>query len=287
MNRFGDIDYSFKKLPPIYGFRGEKIVSLETALKPIESDIDELPYYIKTAKRHCHFPSEHGLSKDQSAAVYIYTMEWGDTTLYRVLNNALRSEDRQALKIWFPYLKLFDTALDKLPTVKGNLWRGVSLDIGKNFTNNQLLTWWSVNSCSSSVDVIKDFLGNEKNSTLFLIEALNGKKVSGYTQFEKENEVILRMGTQFYVKGNPLEQKYNSYLVQLIEIDDNDDEPIPPGMNNMSVTSKSSNQGASNKSYAPFSIKSRNTRKISILLTSMYRMCCIIGYLRHEVYLMT
>ena len=37
-------------------------------------------------------------------------MEWGDTTLYRVLNKALRSENRQALKIWFPYLKLFDTA---------------------------------------------------------------------------------------------------------------------------------------------------------------------------------
>ncbi|CAF5107271.1 unnamed protein product, partial [Rotaria magnacalcarata] len=52
-------------------------------------------------------------------------MEWGDTTLYRVLNKALRSENRQALRIWFPYMKLFDTALDKLPTVKEAVWRGV------------------------------------------------------------------------------------------------------------------------------------------------------------------
>jgi hypothetical protein len=38
------------------------------------------------------------LSKDQSAAIYIYTIKWGDTALYRVLNNALRFENREALK---------------------------------------------------------------------------------------------------------------------------------------------------------------------------------------------
>ena len=199
MNRFGDIDYSFKRLPPIYGYHSAELVTIEKALEPIESQIDELPRYIKIAKRYCHFPSEHGLSKDQSASVYIYTMEWGEKTLYRVLNNALRSENRQELKIWFSYLKLFDTALDKLPTVKEILWRGIPIDIGKNFTKNQLLTWWSVNSCTSSVDVIKNFIGNNKNSTLFLIEAIYGKKISGYTEYENEDEIILRMGTQLRV----------------------------------------------------------------------------------------
>src|SRR5689334_10192843 len=108
MNRFGDIDVSFKRLPPVYGYRSQKFVSLEQALEPIQPQIDELPYYIQIAKRYCHYPSEHGLSKDQSAAVYIYTMEWGESSLYHVLNEALRSENRQALKIWFSYLKLFD-----------------------------------------------------------------------------------------------------------------------------------------------------------------------------------
>ena len=168
----------------------------------IEPHIRELSRYIQVAKEFCHYPSEHGLSKDQSAAIYIYSMEWGDTTLHRVLNNALTSENRQGLKIWFPYLKLFDTALDKLLTLKANLWRGVSLDIGRNFTKNQLFRWWSINSCSSSIDVIKNFLGNNQNSTLFLIEAKNGKKISGYTEYENEDEVILRMGTQFLVYSN-------------------------------------------------------------------------------------
>lgn len=64
-------------------------------------------------------------------------MEWGDQSFYR---KALNSEARQSLEIWFPFLKLFDTALDKLPTVKGAVWRGVPLDIGQKFSENQLVT---------------------------------------------------------------------------------------------------------------------------------------------------
>jgi len=224
MNRFSDIDYSLKKLPPVYGFRTEKLVSLEKALQPVESQIEELPYFIKLAKKHCNFPNKHGLSKDQSAAIYIYTMEWSGDTLYRVLNRALRLENRSALKIWFPYLKLFDTALDLLPTVKEVVWRGVPLDIGKNYTKNQIFTWWPVSSCSSSVDVIEEFLNDQTSSTLFLIEAINGKQVSGYTEFEKEDEIILKIGTEFRVKANPLKRSDGSHTVHLVEIKDEEEE---------------------------------------------------------------
>ncbi|CAF4005555.1 unnamed protein product [Rotaria magnacalcarata] len=235
MNRFGDIDASNKKPPPIYGYRSEQLVSIEKALEPIVPHIDQLLYYIKIAKKHCHFPSEHGLTQDQSAAVYIYTMEWGDTALYGVLNKALRSENRRALKIWFPYLKLVDTALDKLPTIKEVVWRGVPIDIGKNFTKNQIVTWWSVNSCSSSPNVIKDFLGDNKKSTLFLIEAINGKNVSGYTEYESEDEVILQMGTEFHVKSDPLDQSNGSYVVHLIEIGNNNDQALASNNTNTTV----------------------------------------------------
>jgi len=224
MNRFGDIDYSFKRLPPVYGFHSEQLVSIDEALQLIESQIKELSRYIKIAKKHCTYPNEHGLSQDQSASIYIYTMEWGETTLYRVLNLALRSENRQTLKIWFPYLKLFNSALDLLPTVKESVWRGVPLDIGKNFTKNQIFTWWSVSSCSSSVNVVETFLLNKNNATLFLIEVVNGKKVSGYTEYENEDEVILRSGTEFQVKANPLKRPDGSHIVHLIEIDDKDED---------------------------------------------------------------
>ena len=228
-NRFADIDLSFKRLSAVYGYHSQKLLSLEKALESLVTQIDELPRYIKIAKRHCHHPSEHGLTQDESAAIYIYTMEWDETSLYRVLNNALRSENREELKIWFPYLKLFDTALNKLPTVREVLWRGVPLDIGKNFSKNQLVTWWSINSCSSSVNVIKTFLMTKQDCTLFLIEAKNGKKVSGYTVYENEEEVILTIGTQLRVKSNSLEHASGLHVVHLIEIDDDDDGDIDEG----------------------------------------------------------
>ncbi|CAF1013776.1 unnamed protein product [Adineta steineri] len=238
MNRFSDIDCSFKRLTPVYGFRVAKLVSIEEALQSVQSQIDELPYFIKIAKKHCHYPSEHGLTHDESASIYIYTMEWGEQTLYRVLNQALRNENRDVLKVWFPYIKLFDTALNKLPTAKEVVWRGITADIGKNFTKNQIITWWSINSCSSSVNVIKKFLGKEKNSTMFLIEALNGKKVSSYTQFESEDEIILRLGTEFRVKSNALDHPNGSYLVHLIEIDDDDNNhtALASSINQMQLT---------------------------------------------------
>ncbi|CAF4887726.1 unnamed protein product, partial [Rotaria sp. Silwood1] len=151
-------------------------------------------------------------------------MECGDTSLYRELNKALRSENRKALKIWFPYLKLFDTASDKLPTVKQVVWRDVPLDIGKSLSKNQTVTWCSISSCSSSVSVIESFLEKEKSSTLFLIEAINGKNVAGYTAYENEDEIILRIGTEFHVKYNTLNHPNGSHVVHLVEIDEKNDQ---------------------------------------------------------------
>ncbi|UJR19734.1 hypothetical protein I4U23_022868 [Adineta vaga] len=129
MNRFGDIDWSFKKLPAAYGYHIQQIVSLEKY------------QFIKVAEKNCHFPSEHGLRHDEFASIYIYTME-----------------------------------SDKLPKEREGVWRGVPLNVGQIFTANQLLTWWTVNSYSSS------------NCTFYMIEALNGRNVSGYTAYEGEDD---------------------------------------------------------------------------------------------------
>ncbi|CAF4545039.1 unnamed protein product [Rotaria socialis] len=226
MYPFADIDVSLKRLPPVYGYRAQKLTSLEKALEPVQSQIDQLPYFVKIAKRNCHYPSEHGLSHDESASIYIYTMEWGETSLYRVLNKALRSDNRQTLTIWFPYLKLFDTASDKLPTVKQTVWRGVNGDIGKNCFKGQVLQWWFVSSCSLSLDVTRGFLEKKESSTLFRIEAINGKKTSGYAQYESEDEIILRIGTELHVKSDPSIQPNGSFLVHLVEVDDENRQPL-------------------------------------------------------------
>jgi hypothetical protein len=243
MSRFVDHEFDNKQLPPISGYWSENLVPLEQALEPIVPRIEQLDRSIKTAKKHCHFPSEHGLTHDESAAVYLYTMEGGDNSFYRVLNRALRSEDRSALKPWFSYLKLLDTALSKLPTVRGSIWRGVRSDIGKDFKKNQELTWWTVTSCSWSVDVIKDFLASETTSTLFMIEVENGKHISGYTNYPNEDEVLLSPGIQLRVAANPLNHAGGLCLVHLIEMCDDSDEQLSSSMGAMHGSPRSAGKG--------------------------------------------
>ena len=166
MNRFCDVELENQDLTPISGYWSYALVSLEESLKPMLGTIEELDRSIKAAKKYCHYPSEHGLTRDESAAVYLYTMEGGGNSFYHVFNRALRLEDRRQAKPWFPYLKLLDKALNKLPHVSGSIWRGVPGDISGSYQKNQSFTWWSISSCSLSTEVIEGFLSSNTISTL-------------------------------------------------------------------------------------------------------------------------
>jgi hypothetical protein len=72
---------------------------------------------------------------------------------------------------------------------------------------------------------------------------VNGKMVSGYTEYQNEDEIILRMGSQFRVKCDALIQANGSTIVHLIEIDDtDDDEPIASSMSEMQLSSTASSK---------------------------------------------
>ena len=112
-------------LAPISGYQDEPLVPLEEAIKPIAHFFDGIEGNAWVAKHNCPSPAD-GLSQDMSAAIHLYTMQFGsEPSLYRELNKSLRTENRQALKPWFPFLKLFLTALHTLPSKSMNVWRGV------------------------------------------------------------------------------------------------------------------------------------------------------------------
>ncbi|CAF3987256.1 unnamed protein product [Rotaria sordida] len=241
MHRFLDIDLNDKRIPPNYGYRNQSLVSLEHALEPIVPRIDHLHQYIKEALEKCHFPSEHDLTHDQSASIYLYTMEWGAQSLYRLLNKDLQSEDPSVLTPWFDYLKLFEIALTKLPTEKKRLWCGTNDNVNKNFIKGSEIIWRSVSSCSTTLNIIKDFLDNDTNATFFMIKAVNGRNLSGYTKYPDEEEVLLGPGTRLSVKNDDLELDDGLKVVHLVEITDNNNEPLPATINTISKTSKSGN----------------------------------------------
>ena len=82
-------------------------------LKPLEQLIENLQGFVWTATGNCKNAVE-GLTPDERAAIYLYTME----CMYYQLNKTLRNEERKQLVPYFSYLKLFLTALWKLSDVK-------------------------------------------------------------------------------------------------------------------------------------------------------------------------
>jgi len=104
-------------LLPISGYENVIVKSLEDACEPIKHLFDQrLKNYITIAKINSMEP-EDGLSPDESAYIYLYTVEWNvhEDSLYMILNQTLCLAHRTKLQPWFKYLKLFLTAFFKLP----------------------------------------------------------------------------------------------------------------------------------------------------------------------------
>jgi len=114
------VDFSDEPEPvlePINELEQEPLVSLEEACESLQNILGtELELYIKVAKANSK-ASKSGLTLDESASIYLYTMEWNEAenSLYAVLNQTLCSADKTKFQPWLKYLKLFFTAFFKLP----------------------------------------------------------------------------------------------------------------------------------------------------------------------------
>ena len=242
-DRFTDVELENKRLPACFGYITCKILPLDEAMKELHGVLPEISRFIKLARRLCIHPNEDNLTKDEAATLYLYTMEMAeDACVYRILNQTLRIEDRSKVRPWFGYLKLMDSAVSKLPNFKGTVWRGIDKDVTKAFKKGQKIIWWSVTSCSKSVNVISSFLEKAHQSTLFNIECSTGKLIAAYTSFPNEDEVILMPGTTFEVVADPLNHRGGLNIIHLKELADDDDEekPTPPASASPSASATTS-----------------------------------------------
>ena len=198
---------------PIWGYEESKVSTLEGAVETILAIVPNLADYVFSAKHNCNKELSQ-LTQDESAAIYLYTMS---TRFYHQLNAALRQENRNELKPWFGFLKLIMAALNKLPSFKGVIWRGVSENAITHFRQGPIQTWWSINSCTKDLEVVQSYLDEDRQGTLFAIEATNGKDIAAYSAFKDEVEIILVPGTCLCVKSGPFCNNGNLFIVQLEE----------------------------------------------------------------------
>jgi hypothetical protein len=183
----------------LFDYENFPLRTLEEAVEEIILRIPCAMDYVKVAKKKCNQQSTV-LKCDESAAIYLYTMS---TSVFSSFNNALRSENRYVLEPWFAFLKLFMTALKKLPSVKGTVWRGISSDADLASSSHDTRILWPVTSCSMDFETLKLLLGEK--GTLFAIDAINGKDISAFSNFPVEREIILMPGTRVRAKCLPLD----------------------------------------------------------------------------------
>jgi hypothetical protein len=195
--------------------------TLNETIKPISKLFNRIEDYVFIALYNCQNPVD-GLDQQESASIHLYTIQFsGGPSLYKLLNQSLRTENRDELKPWFLFLKLFFIALYKLPSQNKIVWRGIkNIDLSSKYKRGTKFAWWGVSSCNTNIEILESntFLGKTGERTIFSIECFNGKSIINHSYFKKtEDEVILMPGSYFEVIGqvNPAPQLH---IIQLKQI---------------------------------------------------------------------
>jgi hypothetical protein len=219
-NTMNDIE---ENLGPIIGYAAEPLLSLVKACAPLTNIIHDLSVYIQMALDETPIQPPDGLSIDESAAIRLYTIEWRGPhrSLYSMLNRTLKKADREDLRPYFKYMKLFLTALVKIPSIPSStIWRGVTKNVSAEFPPGTPVTWWAFSSCTTSLTVLENnmYLGNTGNRTLFSVETINGRTVRAHSHFDTEDEILLLPGTHMIVQSqfSPAPDLHIIHLRQVI-----------------------------------------------------------------------
>jgi hypothetical protein len=210
-------------LSPIVEYAQEPLLPLFKACAPLNNILHNLSLYIQLALNETSEQPPDGLTIDESAAIRLYTIEW-DTphqSLYSMLNYTLKNNDREQLRPYFKYLKLFLTALAKLPCVPQlTVWRGVTKNLSVEFPPGTPVTWWAFSSCTASLTVLENnmYLGTTGERTLFSVDAINGRTIRNHSHFDIEEEILLLPGTHMIVQSQltPARDLYIIHLKQVI-----------------------------------------------------------------------
>lgn len=237
MNRFIEFNYHDEASPAIDEYETKETVSIDTMLEPFLASTDQLEDHLKKAKFLPNMNTQHGLNEDQIAAVYLYADDWSENSLHRQLNQALQSGNKETIKPWLGFLKLLNSALEKLPTVKGTIYRGLPKNIETQLKDKSEIVLWQYVSCSTSSGIINSIL--DENSIVCSIESLSAKNITGYTPYSADFEVLLLPGTFLHIKSTNCFEEINVV---------NDTE-----MTSLQETCETENDDKTNKSVIIFS----------------------------------
>jgi len=149
--------------------------------------------------------SEYGLTANEIGAINLYTQGWipASKSLYSILNEHLRSEERASIQPFFPYLKLLFSGFEKLPKKERTVFRGVKKDLSTDYKKGKRLTWWSFSSCTLELEVLQNelFLGTKGKRTIFTLTSKLGVEIMKYSMYKNEAEILFPPGIRLTVSS--------------------------------------------------------------------------------------
>mmetsp|Transcript_27204 Transcript_27204/g.39853 ORF Transcript_27204/g.39853 Transcript_27204/m.39853 type:complete len:111 (-) Transcript_27204:2-334(-) len=91
--------------------------------------------------------------------------------------------------------------MDCMPQKPVTLWRGIAADLYDEYEEGKIITWWSISSCTASVDVAQNFMNQLGGSaaTLLQLHTKTACDVSSLSFYPHEQESLLKPGTKLRV----------------------------------------------------------------------------------------
>lgn len=203
----------------LQGYEQEPLVPFEEAVQPLISIVPGIEQMVEVVKEKID-QSPYYLSTDELASIMIYTLRWKtpQSSFYFILNETLRSQIRKQLLPWFPYLRLFISALSKLPSISScTVYRGLKMNVNEEYSKDDVVIWWDFVSCTSSMEFPEDLIDDNERKTMFIIECEFAKDISEYSFDGNRKQILLYPGRQFRVISS-LNYGDQSKFIQLKEI---------------------------------------------------------------------
>jgi hypothetical protein len=158
----------------------------------------------------------HRLTRDELAAVYLYTMEG---VIYEEMNAKLRLEDRREAKPFLLFVRLMMDAASKLPKIHASVLRGLKGDFRADHAakGEDEFTWWGFSSCTTNLGSALDFVDGVEDKTVLNISAISAVDISAYSAYEQEDEVLLLPGAVMQVYAIKYDEKKKLTTVTMRE----------------------------------------------------------------------
>eukprot|EP00548_Thalassiothrix_antarctica_P005347 CAMPEP_0194155022 /NCGR_PEP_ID=MMETSP0152-20130528/62902_1 /TAXON_ID=1049557 /ORGANISM="Thalassiothrix antarctica, Strain L6-D1" /LENGTH=111 /DNA_ID=CAMNT_0038861567 /DNA_START=129 /DNA_END=464 /DNA_ORIENTATION=+ len=80
------------------------------------------------------------------------------------------------------------------------LYRGINKNLSAQYKVGSDITWWTISSCTSNINVAMGFGGGSANGTMFHVETKTAVSIMELSAYKSEDEYVLAPGTVLQVK---------------------------------------------------------------------------------------